>query len=98
MVGIERSGNNTMELRRMIVAAGERWQGGGTTLLQFAEAECRRRGAVRLVLSTSELQPAALALYEGQGFELIRMEVADAPSSKMLGAGLRRFHLGKRLL
>jgi putative acetyltransferase len=66
-------------------------------MLQYAEAECRSRGAVRLELSTSELQDAALALYRAAGYVLMREEVADASSNKTVGAGIHRYYFEKSL-
>lgn len=54
-------------------------------------------GATQLDLSTSELQPAALALYRNAGNELVREEVAETASNKTLGGGLKRFHFVKML-
>jgi putative acetyltransferase len=66
-------------------------------MLQFAEDECRRRGIRALVLSTSELQQPALALYRSSGFRLLREEKAETASNKTLGGGIRRYHFSKLL-
>jgi putative acetyltransferase len=66
-------------------------------MLGVAEDECRRRGVRRLELSTSELQPAALELYQRAGYRLVRQVVADQASNKTLGGGIRRFHFEKVL-
>ena len=66
-------------------------------MLQYAEAECRRRGILRLELSTSELQSSALALYRAEGYVLIREATADASSNKTVGTGIRRFYFEKAL-
>lgn len=49
-------------------------------MLARAEAETARMGASQLDLSTSELQPAALGLYRGAGYALVREEIAEAAS------------------
>jgi RNA polymerase sigma factor (sigma-70 family) len=61
------------------------------------EAECRRRGIARLVLGTAAIQKAAVALYRGGGYRLIRDDVAEMASNKTVGSGLRRFHFEKIL-
>ena len=66
-------------------------------MLAAAEAECRRRGFHRLELSTSELQPAALALYRNSGYSLVREVVAAKISNKTVGDGIRRYYLEKGL-
>ena len=95
--GLESSGEDAMELRRMYVDPDVRRQGIARTMLCFAEQECRRRGRSRMVLSTSELQQEALSLYRAAGYELVREEVAAAASNKTLGGGIRRYHFSKML-
>ena len=95
--GLEEAGSDSMELRRMYVDPAARRRGIASAMLECAEAECRRRGVRRLVLSTSELQPDAIALYEKSGFSLIREEVAVARTHKTVGEGLRRFHYQKQV-
>jgi putative acetyltransferase len=97
MFGLERAAADAMELRRMYVDPLARRGGIGRTMLEFAEAECRRLGARRLELSTSELQPAALELYRHAGYRLVREEVAEQVSNKTVGGGIRRFHFEKAL-
>src|SRR5262249_22252173 len=55
-----------------------------------AEAECHPRGFRRLELRTSELQPAALALYRNSGYALVREVVAEQISNKTVGGGIRQ--------
>jgi putative acetyltransferase len=97
MFGLERIGDDAMELRRMYVEPTVRRAGVARQMLLFAEQECIRREARRLELSTSELQKAALSLYQSAGYELLRMEAADAASNKTIGGGIRRFYLQKVL-
>jgi putative acetyltransferase len=59
--GLERVSGDAMELRRMYVDPSARRKGIAQQMLAFAEEECRRHNVDRLELSTSELQPAALA-------------------------------------
>jgi ribosomal protein S18 acetylase RimI-like enzyme len=93
----ERAAPDAMELRRMYVDVASRRTGIGRRMLRYAEAECRRRDIARLVLSTAEIQEAALALYRGFGYQLIREEPAKAVSNKTVGSGLRRFYFKKNL-
>lgn len=66
-------------------------------MLRVAEDYCRERDARTLVLSTSELQPAALRLYEAAGYDLVEEVVAEEASNKTVGGGIRRYHFRKRL-
>jgi GNAT superfamily N-acetyltransferase len=95
--GLERVDKGTAELRRMYVAPRARRCGIARMMLEHAERVCRDAGYDALVLSTSELQQAALQLYRTSGFKLVREEVATAASNKTVGSGLRRFHFEKPL-
>jgi putative acetyltransferase len=66
-------------------------------MLLYAEAECRRRGFKRLELSTAEIQTEAIALYRSAGYRLIREELAERGSNKVVGSGMRRFYFEKTL-
>ena len=97
MFGLERVAPDAMELRRMYVDPSVRRAGVARQMLQYAEAECRRRGISKLELSTSEVQSAALALYRAEGYVLLREETAEASSNKTVGGGIRRFYFEKNL-
>lgn len=97
MFGLETAAPGIAELRRMYVDPDRRGEGLGRTLLSHAEAEARRGGFTQLILSTSELQPAALGLYRASGFTETGEEIADSASNKTLGGGIRRFHFSKDL-
>jgi putative acetyltransferase len=97
MFGLEAAGEGALELRRMYVAPDARRQGIAHKMLAFAEEEARRMGAHEMVLSTSEIQTEALALYRNAGYRETRVEVADATSNKTIGGGIRRFHFNKTL-
>jgi ribosomal protein S18 acetylase RimI-like enzyme len=97
MVGIEHRDDQAAELRRMAVEKAQRRKGIARELLAAAEAFSESRGYRRIVLSTSELQVAAMRLYESSGYCLVREE-KDAPAShKSAGAGLTRYHYEKAL-
>ena len=97
MFGLEATGDGAMELRRMYVDPRVRRAGVARRMLGFAEDECRRRGVLRLVLSTSELQQAALALYRTAGYRLVQEKTADTASNKTIGGGIQRYYFEKDL-
>ncbi len=66
--GLKSAGPGVMELRRMDVDPSHHGRGIGGALLAHAEAQARRLGKARLILSTSELQVAALSLYRAPGY------------------------------
>lgn len=93
--GLEPAGNGVAELRRMYVSPEMRRRGLARSMLAEAEHQCRSAGLRRLVLSTSELQQAALSLYRGAGYQLLKEETAETINNKTVGAGIRRFHMEK---
>jgi GNAT superfamily N-acetyltransferase len=97
MFGLEPSGEEAMELRRMYIDPDFRRRGIARRMLNFAEQECRLRNRPRMDLSTSELQREALALYQNAGYGLVREEVATEASNKTLGGGIRRYYFTKAL-
>ena len=97
MFGLEPSGGEAMELRRMYVDPDFRRRGIARRMLNFAELECRRRNRPRIDLSTSELQQEALAFYQNAGYGLVREELATEASNKTLGGGIRRYYFTKAL-
>jgi ribosomal protein S18 acetylase RimI-like enzyme len=96
MVGVEQHAHDAAELRRMAVESAHRRKGLGRTLLAHAEAFCRDAGYRTVVLSTSELQVAAMRLYASSGYRLVREEIAAATSHKAVG-GLTRYYYEKAL-
>ena len=95
MYGLEPHDASRIELRRMYVAADFQRRGLASLMLQDAEEQDYERGFRVLILSTSELQQAALGLYRSAGFTLIRVEIAETTSHKTIGGGIRRFHFEK---
>ena len=95
--GLEPAGDAALELRRMYVDPSLRRSGIARAMLRHAEQECRTSGRLKMVLSTSELQSADPGLYHASGYRLVREEIANASSNKMVGGGLRRFHFEKSL-
>jgi putative acetyltransferase len=97
MFGLERAGPGCFELRRMYVDPAARRNGVAWAMLRFAEDEARRRGADKIELSTSELQSAAIALYNRARYQLVRDAVTTDASHKTIGGGIRRFQFEKAL-
>ena len=97
MFGLEGLGAASAELRRMYVDTTYRGSGLARTMLAHAEQTCRDAGTPMLTLSTSELQPAALAFYRKSGYRLIHEETAAAQTNKTVGGNIRRFHFRKAL-
>lgn len=97
MFGLEAAADDAMELRRMYVDPGARRRGIARAMLALAEEEARHAGAREMVLSTSEIQTEALALYRNAGYRQVKEEVAAGASNKTIGGGIRRFHFSKML-
>ncbi|NQV82530.1 MAG: GNAT family N-acetyltransferase [Rhodospirillales bacterium] len=97
MAGIERLDDTQAEVRRMYVDAEHRRRGIGVRLLSHVEDFCVEEGYARVLLSTSEMQEAALALYRAQGYRLDREEVAEQQTTRAVGGGVRRFYFVKEL-
>jgi putative acetyltransferase len=95
--GIEPAGARACEIRRMYVAPERRRLGVGRRLLAEAERQCLAHGAEKAMLSTSEIQSAAIAMYRSAGYRVIRELKADEMSSRTVGGGIRRFIFEKTL-
>src|SRR2546429_1018617 len=98
MVGIEKAGPKTAELRRMAVKKSCRCVGIGSSLLKHVEGYCRDQGYERITLTTAELQIAAARLYEKHGYQLMRKSKDVTASHKNVGAGMAYLHYEKRLV
>jgi hypothetical protein len=66
-------------------------------MLQCAETRARELGFAKLILSTAEVQKAAITFYRNSGYRLVRSERADTMSTKTVGGGLTRYHFEKVL-
>ena len=97
MYGLERVSIDDVELRRMYVAPAHRRKGLARTMLRHAEEQARKLGYTRIVLSTAEVQQAAIALYYAEGFTFVRREEAQSRSHKTVGGGIVRLHFEKAL-
>jgi GNAT superfamily N-acetyltransferase len=97
MFGIESRSDDSTELRRMYLDRRHRGRGIAQRMLQRAEARARELGFAKLILSTAQVQKAAISLYRKSGYALVRSERADTMSTKTVGGGLTRFHFEKVL-
>jgi uncharacterized RmlC-like cupin family protein len=97
MFGIESRNNESTELRRMYLDRRYRGRGIAQRMLLCAETRARELGFVNLVLSTSEVQKAAITFYRKSSYALVRSEHADTMSTRTVGGGLTRFHFEKTL-
>lgn len=84
--GIESRSKDSTELRRMYLQKGLRGRGIAQRMLQFAESQARELGFSKMVLSTGEMQKAAIAFYGKSGYQLVHTEVACTMSNKTVGA------------
>jgi ribosomal protein S18 acetylase RimI-like enzyme len=97
MFGLEPFDDVSTELRRMYVDPSLRRSGIARLMLRHAERVAAEEGFESIVLSTSELQGAALGLYRAAGYQLVREEVAVDATNKTVGSGIRRYHFEKRV-
>jgi putative acetyltransferase len=97
MFGIECRSDDSTELRRMYLDRRHRGRGIAQRMMQCAETRARELGFAKLILSTAEVQKAAIAFYHKSGYKFVRSERADSMSTKTVGGGLTRFHFEKVL-
>jgi len=50
-----------------------------------------------MILSSAQIQQAAVKFYRKSGFREVRSEVAEVMTTKQAGGGLTRFHFEKAL-
>ncbi len=97
MFGIESRSDDSTELRRMYLDRRHRGRGIAERMLQCAETRARELGFAKLILSTAEVQKAAITFYRKSGYRPVKGERADTMSTKTVGGGLTRFHFEKVL-
>lgn len=95
--GIECHNSDTTELRRMYLDVGWRGCGLAERMLRAAEAMARQLGFSRMIVSTADIQRAALRFYTKSGFKLVRSEIAETMTVKQAGGGLLRHYFQKLL-
>lgn len=94
--GLEPSGADAVELRRMYVAPCFRRRGVARAMLAEAEAACIAWGVSRLFLTTSSLNTAAVALYRSAGYRQMDHVPGDA-AAEPIPPGMRFFIFEKHL-
>jgi RimJ/RimL family protein N-acetyltransferase len=97
MFGIEACDAERTELRRMYLDKPYRGRGFAQRMLACAEARARELDYATIVLSTAEVQNAAIAFYRKSGYRLVRTGPAFTMSTRTVGGGLTRFHFEKEL-
>jgi N-acetylglutamate synthase-like GNAT family acetyltransferase len=95
--GIESRGVTDTELRRMYLDAGYRGAGIAQRMLDRAQAEAHAFGFTKMIVSSAQIQKAAVSFYRKSGFRQVRIEVAEKMTPKQAGGGLTRFHFEKVL-
>jgi GNAT superfamily N-acetyltransferase len=95
--GLEPVDHGAIEIRRMYVDFPFRRNGIARAMLRHAENHAGRQGFERIVLSTSSLQRPALALYQANGYVLLREEIAQSSNLRTVGHGILRYYLQKTL-
>jgi ribosomal protein S18 acetylase RimI-like enzyme len=82
MVGVQKIGEDTAEIRRLRVSADLRRRGIGMRLMHEAVAFCQRLGYLKVVLDVRIERGPAISLFEKFGFQLARTR--DTAGRKML--------------
>ena len=95
--GIESRDVAATELRRMYLDRAYRGSDVARRMLDFAETKARALGFTKMILSSAEIQQAAVKFYRKSGFRETRTEVAEVMTTKQAGGGLTRFHFEKAL-
>ena len=73
MIGVQRTSENTAEVRRLRVHEDCRRRGVGTLLLKQATLFCRGHGYLKVVLDVRVERGPAIAMFEKFGFKLARV-------------------------
>jgi hypothetical protein len=100
MFGIESRSEDSTELRPHVPRSSlsRPWHcAAHAAVCRRSSRGSRVLGFSKLILSTAEIQEAALAFYRKSGYQLVRTELADTMSTKTVGGGITRFHLEKTL-
>jgi N-acetylglutamate synthase-like GNAT family acetyltransferase len=95
--GIESCSESETELRRMSLDQPYRGLGIAQRMFDCAQTRARALGFTKMIVSTAEIQKAADKFYRRNGFQQIRVEVAETMNTKQAGGGLTCFHFEKGL-
>ncbi len=74
VVVLDEPSAGTVEIMNISVDPSYQRRGIGRRLLQFAERIAREKGFVRLLIGTGNSSISQLALYQSEGFEMVRIE------------------------
>ncbi len=72
MIGVQKTSQDTAEIRRLRVREGHRRHGVGTKLVEQALTFCRHHGYLKIILDVRIERGPAIALFEKFGFQLAR--------------------------
>ena len=72
MIGVQKTSDNTAEMRRLRVRSDCRRRGVGTLLMEHATEFCRTRGYLKVTLDVRVDRGPAIAMFEKFGFKLAR--------------------------
>jgi ribosomal protein S18 acetylase RimI-like enzyme len=72
MIGLQKTKDDTAEMRRLRVRRPYRRQGAGTLLIEEATNFCRKHGYLKVVLDVRIERKPAIALFQSLGFTLAR--------------------------
>lgn len=77
MIGVQKTSENTAEVRRLRVREGYRRRGVGTKLMERALTFCQEHSYLKVVLDVRIERGPAIALFEKFGFVLARSREID---------------------
>lgn len=77
MIGLQRTTENSAEIRRLRVREAFRRRGVGTRLMQHAIETCRNKGYLKVTLDVRIERGPAIAMFEKCGFALARTRELD---------------------
>lgn len=77
MIGVQKTSDNTAEVRRLRVHEQYRRMGVGTRLMERALAFCQEKGYLKVILDVRIERAPAIALFEKFGFSLARTRELD---------------------
>jgi GNAT superfamily N-acetyltransferase len=77
MIGVQKTRENTAELRRLYVRVGYRRQHVGTLLIEHAIDFCRQQGYLKVILDVRLERSPAIAILQKFGFTHVRTREID---------------------
>jgi ribosomal protein S18 acetylase RimI-like enzyme len=69
MIGVQKTGDNKAEIRRLRVGSTARRTGVGSNLMEEAMRFCQKRGYLKVVLDVQTVRLPAISLFEKFGFK-----------------------------